>query len=174
MNELRQGWDEAAELLPPVSGGERRQDSVGCGLAALEGSCPGLEYVLVHDAARCLVTHEDAETVLAAAQATGAALLVAPLDDTLKELDGDRVVRTPDRSRLVRALTPQAFRPGILREALDKAAEAGFVGTDCASLVERLGIEVRACPGSPENFKVTTTPDLERAERILSWRPEAR
>jgi 2-C-methyl-D-erythritol 4-phosphate cytidylyltransferase len=172
--ELRAGWDGPARLLPPVYGGERRQDSVLCGMEALERACPELEYVLVHDAARCLLLVEDAEAVLAAAQPTGAALLVTPLDDTLKELDGDRVIGTPDRSRLVRALTPQAYRVGILREALAKAAESGFVGTDCSSLVERLGIEVRSCPGSAENFKVTTPSDLERAERILSQRPEAR
>jgi 2-C-methyl-D-erythritol 4-phosphate cytidylyltransferase len=167
VEQIRGRFGAAAELLPEVAGGHERQDSVAAGLAGLPEGC---EWVLVHDAARCLATPEEADAVLEAARETGAALLVAPLDDTVKRVDGNRVESTPDRNQLVRALTPQAFRVAVLREALQRAQADGFRGTDCASLVERTGVEVRTCPGRPENFKVTTVPDLERAALILERR----
>lgn len=159
-------------LLPPTEGGARRQDSVIRGLAAGLASRPELEWVLVHDAARCLVLPSDASEVLRAAQATGAALPVVPVSDTVKWLGegGGSVERTPERARLAFAQTPQAFRVQVLREALDKAERDGFEGTDCASLVERLGVEVRICAGRAENFKVTHPDDLARAETVLARR----
>ena len=75
--------------------------------------------------------------------------------------------RTLPRERLVRAQTPQAFRLALLREALEKARRDGFEGTDCASLVERLGAEVAVCAGRSQNFKVTRPEDLQRAEALL-------
>jgi len=124
----------------------------------------------VHDAARCLVLPEDAETVLAAASTTGAAVTIVPVSDTIKEVSGDRVAATPDRRRLARALTPQGFRLSLLREAVDKAHREGFQGTDCSSLVERLGVAVHTCAGRVENFKVTDAGDLVRAESVLQKR----
>lgn len=161
--------------LSPVEGGARRQDSVSRGLAAATAARPDLEWVLVHDAARCLVEPRDASEVLRAAQATGAALPIVPASDTTKWLaeTGGRVEHTLERARLGLAQTPQAFRVQILREALDKAQRDGFEGTDCASLVERLGVEVRTCPGRVENFKVTHPDDLARAESLLALRGEA-
>jgi 2-C-methyl-D-erythritol 4-phosphate cytidylyltransferase len=132
---------------------------------------PDAEWVLVHDAARCLVRPEDADQVLERAQETGAAIPVVPVGDTVKEVEGDRVVRTLDRSRLAAAQTPQCFRVTLLREALAKADQEGITGTDCASLVEHLGIPVRTCPGRPENWKVTVAADLERAETLLAAPP---
>jgi 2-C-methyl-D-erythritol 4-phosphate cytidylyltransferase len=162
-------------LLPAIAGGARRQDSVALGLAAGLAARPELEWVLVHDAARCLVLPSDASEVLRAAQATGAALPVVPASDTPKWLTarGDAVERTLERARLFFAQTPQAFRVQVLREALDKAERDGFEGTDCASLVERLGVEVRICAGRAENFKVTHPDDLARAETVLTRRGEA-
>ncbi|MEX2208042.1 MAG: 2-C-methyl-D-erythritol 4-phosphate cytidylyltransferase [Myxococcota bacterium] len=159
-------------LLPPVEGSARRQDSVARGLAAGLDARPDLEWVLVHDAARCLVEPKDVASVLRAAQATGAALPVVPVSDTPKWLadSGGHVERTLERARLGLAQTPQAFRTSVLREALDKAERDGFEGTDCASLVERLGVEVRVCPGRAENFKVTYPEDLTRARALLAKR----
>jgi len=161
-----------ARFLPPIAGGARRQDSVARGLAAGMAARPDLDWVLVHDAARCLVEPGDASTVLRAAQATGAALPVVPVSDTPKWLaeTGGRVERTLERARLGFAQTPQAFRSQVLREALDKAERDGFEGTDCASLVERLGVEVRVCAGRVDNFKVTHADDLARAEALLAAR----
>jgi len=170
---LRRAWDEPAALCAPVEGGPTRQDSVRRGLAAARAALGSAEWVLVHDAARCLVTPADAEQVLEAARATGAALPVAPVADTLKRVAGGRVVETLDRAAFGLALTPQAFRVRVLAEALDKAEREGFVGSDCASLVERLGIEVRACAGRPGNFKVTGPEDLERAAALLAARERA-
>jgi 2-C-methyl-D-erythritol 4-phosphate cytidylyltransferase len=160
----------AAELLPAVYGGARRQDSVALGLAAARGARPDLDWVLVHDSARCLVEPEDVSAVLAAARDTGAALPVLSASDTIKWLDGARVERTLERGRIGLAQTPQAFRIEILAEALDKATRDGFEGTDCASLVERLGVEVRTSRGRAGNFKVTHPEDLARAEAVLADR----
>jgi 2-C-methyl-D-erythritol 4-phosphate cytidylyltransferase/2-C-methyl-D-erythritol 2,4-cyclodiphosphate synthase len=153
-----------------VAGGARRQDSVARGLEAGRRARPELDWVLVHDAARCLVEPADASAVLAAARATGAALPVLPASDTVKWLDGGRVERTLERARVGLAQTPQAFRVEVLREALEKAERDGVEGTDCASLVERLGVEVRTSRGRAENFKVTHPEDLARAEALLAAR----
>ena len=167
---IESGIAGASRWLAPVEGGARRQDSVARGLEAGTAARPDLDWVLVHDAARCLVEPEDASAVLRAAQATGAALPVVPVSDTPKWLAeaGGRVERTLERARLGLAQTPQAFRVQVLREALDKAERDGFEGTDCASLVERLGVEVRVCAGRVDNFKVTHPDDLARAEALLA------
>jgi 2-C-methyl-D-erythritol 4-phosphate cytidylyltransferase / 2-C-methyl-D-erythritol 2,4-cyclodiphosphate synthase len=167
---LREAFAGPAELLAAVAGGARRQDSVARGLEAGRRLRPDLDWVLVHDAARCLVEPADASAVLAAARATGAALPVLPASDTIKWLDGDRVERTLERARVGFAQTPQAFRVEVLREALEKADRDGVEGTDCASLVERLGVEVRTSRGRAENFKVTHPEDLARAEALLAAR----
>jgi 2-C-methyl-D-erythritol 4-phosphate cytidylyltransferase len=161
--ELEEAWSAPAVLLPAVSGGETRQRSVERALAGIAHSRPGTEWVLVHDAARCLVLPSDAEVVLEAARPTGAAIPVVAATDTVKEVADGVVIRTLDRSRLALVQTPQAFRFELLREAVEKARRDGFEGTDCASLVERLGVPVRTCPGRPGNWKVTTPQDLERA-----------
>jgi 2-C-methyl-D-erythritol 4-phosphate cytidylyltransferase/2-C-methyl-D-erythritol 2,4-cyclodiphosphate synthase len=168
--ELAATWTGPATLLAAAFGGETRQESVARGLEALAEQAPEAEWVLVHDAARCLVQAEDAEAVLAAASTSGAAVPIVPVSDTIKEISGDRITATPDRSRLARALTPQAFRLSLLREAVDKADREGFQGTDCSSLVERLGVPVHTCAGRVENFKVTDAGDLARAESVLQKR----
>ena len=169
---LEADWPGPARLLRATAGGDTRQASLACALASLAEQAPEASWVLVHDAARCLVEPEDAERCLAAAHQTGAALPIVPVEDTVKQIDGDRVVRTPDRSRLGRAQTPQAFRLEVLREALEKARSDGFEGTDCASLVERLGVEVRTCAGRAGNWKLTLPGDVERAEAQLRARGE--
>jgi 2-C-methyl-D-erythritol 4-phosphate cytidylyltransferase len=168
LDELRRAWRGPARLLEPVVGGATRQASVCRGLDAVRRQIQDPEWVLVHDAARALVEPGDAASVLEAARASGAALPVIPVDDTLKELDGSRVLRTPDRSRMAFAQTPQAFRFAILEEALGKAERDGFQGTDCSSLVERIGVEVQSCPGRSGNFKLTHPEDLAWAEILLA------
>jgi len=151
-------------LGDPVCGGVARQDSVRLGLAALPAKT---EWVAVHDAARCLVSEAEVEAVIRAAEETGAAILARPSADTLKIVRNDAVESTPDRSACWVAQTPQVFRVELLREALDKAAAEGFVGTDDAQLVERLGVRVRVVPGSARNLKITTADDLRIAEALL-------
>ena len=152
------------KIIDVVSGGARRQDSVGAGVERLDGRHMGL--VLVHDGARPLVPADVIDRVLAAAKKNGAAVPVICFEDTLKEIDGDRVVRTLERGRLGRVQTPQGFAYDLLRRALAAASEAGISGTDEASLVERLGETVAVVPGDPRNIKITTPLDLITAEAI--------
>ncbi len=164
---VRSAWSAPARLLEPVTGGRTRQDSVRLGLADALRQLSDVSFVLVHDAARCLVEPGDAVSVFQAAQATGAALPVVPVADTVKIVEGASVASTPDRSKLALAQTPQAFEVEILRRALAEADREGFRGADCASLVERLGVQVRTCPGRSENLKVTHPGDLELVEARL-------
>ena len=120
LDPVRAAWGALGRLLEAIPGGATRQASVRAGLAAVR-----TEWVLIHDAARCFVEVRDAEQVLAAARETGAAIPVIPISDTIKEIDGDRVVRTFNRARLVQVQTPQAFRTSVLREAHEKAERDG-------------------------------------------------
>jgi 2-C-methyl-D-erythritol 4-phosphate cytidylyltransferase len=148
----------------PVAGGAERQDSVAAGLAAV-GELAG--WIVVHDAARCLVEPADVAGTIAAARATGAAILARPVSDTIKRVERGAVVETLDRASLWAAQTPQVFRAELLREAHAKAASDGFLGTDDAQLVERLGVEVRIVEGGERNLKITHPSDLRTAEERL-------
>jgi len=170
---LARDWRGPARLLDPVLGGATRQESLSRGLAAVAAAVPGASWVAVHDAARCLVEAADVLPVLAAARACGAAVPVLPVTDTLKSVRAERVVGTLERAGLARVLTPQVFRLALLREALEKAERDGFEGTDCSSLVERLGAPVAVCAGRADNFKVTEPADLVRAELLLRARSRA-
>jgi 2-C-methyl-D-erythritol 4-phosphate cytidylyltransferase len=144
-----------------VPGGETRSASVRAGFAAL--AVEDGDVVAVHDAARPLVTADEAAAVAAAAEKTGAAIAAIPAVDTIKVAADGFVVRTLDRSQLVAAATPQAFRAEILRRALETGRDA----TDEAALCEELGISVAVVPVSRISFKITTPADLELAEAIL-------
>jgi 2-C-methyl-D-erythritol 4-phosphate cytidylyltransferase len=161
------GAGALGKLAPPVAGGRERQDSVRAGLAALP---PGAQLVLVHDAARPCLRGDAVRRVIEAARATGAAILAAPVRDTIKRVVDGRVAGTPPRAECWAAQTPQVFRVEILREALAKAEADGVLGTDDAQLVEALGVEVRVVPGDPDNLKVTGPEDLALAERLLALR----
>ncbi len=140
-----------------VPGGKHRQDSVRAGVEALPLGDEAL--VVIHDGARPFVPAEDLRQVVAAAEETGAAVLAARVADTVKEVDPQgRLLRTLPRERLVRSLTPQVFRVGLLRKAWQQAGPA--LWTDEASLLESLGVEVKAVPGDPRNLKVTQPQDL--------------
>jgi len=152
------GVYKVQEVCP---GGERRQDSVRIGLQRLKE----VRWVLVHDGARPFLTQELIAAALEAAQDTGAAVPALIPADTVKESQGDLVVRTLDRSRLRLIQTPQAFRYELLMEAHLRARSEA---TDDASLVEALGHPVRLFPGSPFNIKVTTPHDLALARALLA------
>lgn len=154
-------------VRPPVAGGAERQDSVRAGLAALP---EGTEIVAVHDAARALVRPEAVSRVVREARRTGAAILAAPVRDTIKRVAGDRIEQTPPRSACWAAQTPQVFRVEILREALAKAEAEAYLGTDDAELVERLGVTVHVVEGDSSNLKLTHPEDLALAEYLLAER----
>lgn len=164
-NALVRDFAGARKLADPVAGGAQRQDSMRAGLAALPAD---LEWVAVHDAARPLLRAEQVGRVLDAAARTGTALLAVPVRDTLKRVDAGRITATLDRSETWAAQTPQVFRLSLLRTALAKADADGFVGTDEAQLVERLGVPVAVVEGDVRNLKITWPEDLELAEAI--WR----
>jgi 2-C-methyl-D-erythritol 4-phosphate cytidylyltransferase len=153
-----------------VAGGKHRSESVA---KALE--LAGEELVVVHDAARPLVTPGLVDAVveeLAAEESAAGVIAAAPVTDTIKEASAEgKVERTLDRSRLWAVQTPQAFRAEALREALaDPEALAG--ATDEAMVVERVGGEVLIHSASPENIKVTTPFDLRAAELLLRGRAQ--
>ncbi len=147
-----------------VVGGPTRQESVRRGLAAVPADA---EIVVVHDAVRPFITRALIDRVVAAAAAGGAAICAMPIAETVKRVHDGVVAATLDRAALVAVQTPQAFRADLLREAHEKARRDGFVGTDDAALVERLGHPVRVVPGLPDNLKITTPADLRRARAAL-------
>jgi len=151
-------------LLPPVSGGATRQDSVRAGLAALAPLAP--EIVLIHDAARPFVSAALVSRAIAAAAAKGAAVPALPVSDTVKKIGPDgSVLETLDRSRLVTVQTPQAFAYPLLVEAHRRAQAAGRNDfTDDAALAEWAGIAVSIFEGEKTNVKLTTAEDFSRAE----------
>jgi 2-C-methyl-D-erythritol 4-phosphate cytidylyltransferase len=146
-----------------VPGGEQRSHSVRAALTAAGDD----DVVLVHDAARPLLT---AELVLACLNGLGdadAAIAAAPVTDTIKECADGRVERTLDRARLWAVQTPQVFRRAALERALAQDDEVLGAATDDAALVEALGGTVRVVAAPPENLKVTTAFDLRVAELLL-------
>jgi 2-C-methyl-D-erythritol 4-phosphate cytidylyltransferase len=148
-----------------VPGGATRAESVKRGLQAIRAATA--EIVAVHDGVRPFVTVEEVDAVVAAAQTNGAAILVAPVTDTIKQVSDARIVQTLDRGELRRALTPQCFRYELLRQAYQAADDTDPSATDESVLLEKLGIPVSIIEGSPRNIKVTTAEDLVIAEAIL-------
>ena len=149
-------------------GGAQRSLSVRNALHATAG-----DPVLVHDAARPLVTVELAQACLDALDARDldAAIAAAPVTDTIKEAGADQVVsRTLERSRLWAIQTPQAFRREALERALAQPDDIIAGATDDAALVEALGGRVGIVEAPRENLKVTTPLDLALAERLLAAR----
>ncbi|MHC4940187.1 MAG: 2-C-methyl-D-erythritol 4-phosphate cytidylyltransferase [Planctomycetota bacterium] len=144
-----------------VTGGARRRDSVANGLAALPDS---VETVLVHDAARPLVSPDLVARVAEAARSHDCVIPAVPVTDTIKRIDGGFVAETVDRSTLVAAQTPQAFSVALLRRALAGSAEDA---TDEAGLVERLGEPVYVIAGDARNLKITVPADLAVAAALL-------
>jgi 2-C-methyl-D-erythritol 4-phosphate cytidylyltransferase len=154
-------------------GGETRAQSVAAGLEALlRLGAQAEDWVLVHDAARCLLQPAWVDRLIDACESDDVGgLLALPLADTLKAEQGGRVQSTVSRSGKWAAQTPQMFRLGLLRQALAVASgQEDFVVTDESSAVEALGLQPRLVAGSVENFKVTFPEDFALAERLLSTR----
>jgi 2-C-methyl-D-erythritol 4-phosphate cytidylyltransferase len=163
---LPPGYEAPAGTLG-VAGGAVRSASVRSALAA----APAGDPVLVHDAARPLVTRALIERVLEGLDGVDAAVAAAPVADTVKEASADGIVeRTLDRDRLWAIQTPQAFRRAALVRALDVDDDILAAATDDAWLVERAGGRVRVVEAPRENLKVTTPIDLRIAEGLLAER----
>lgn len=157
----------AAANLPItiVAGGDSRQNSVWNGLCALPESCT---HVLIHDGARCLVDEGTIRRCMASVEAHGTGVAALPAIDTIKQVDADEIVTaTPDRSQLRAVQTPQGFTVELIHRAHMSAQQESFLGTDDASLVERLGHPVRLMEGNRRNIKLTTPEDMIMAEAFL-------
>jgi 2-C-methyl-D-erythritol 4-phosphate cytidylyltransferase len=128
-----------------------------------------VEVVVIHDGVRPFVTKAMIEESIHSAIRYGAVVVAMPVKETIKMAHSDgTVLKTLDRESLWQIQTPQTFQVHLIKEAYHKAAEEGFIGTDDASLVERLGVKVHILPGSYTNIKITTTEDLMLAHLFLS------
>lgn len=145
-------------------GGRERQESVWNGL---EDMPEQVRFVVVHDAARPLVTDETIDRVIAKAREGVGAIAALPVVDTLKEVDEQgAIVRTVSRAQLWRAQTPQAFPRELLEQAHMDAKHAGVSATDDAALLERLSMPVVVVRGSERGMKITDDSDFRRAEAL--------
>lgn len=152
-------------------GGAHRQESVRAGVALLS---PEVELVLIHDAARPLVTPELLHRGIEAGATWGTAVAAVPVSDTIKQVDTrGQVVVTLDRSSLVAVQTPQVFRRDWLEAAYRHWPPDVPPATDEATLLERAGFPVRIFPGNPDNLKLTTETDLAVATALLTRRQGA-
>lgn len=159
---------DSAENLKPykiVVGGSERQYSIANGLKFLPDDA---EIVLVHDAARPLVSLDVIENVIDAAKKFGGAIAAVPEKNTIKFIDNENFVTyTPPRSKLVEVQTPQGFQRELLIKAYEQAAQDKFLGTDDSSLVERIGDKIKIVTSDYRNIKITTPEDLKIAESLI-------
>ena len=154
---------EFSKVSKVIAGGSTRAESVRNGLDAVEDA----NIVAVHDGARPFVTVDEIERIIAKARETGAACLVARVTDTIKSVRGDEIADTLDRTKLRRALTPQAFKIEVLRKAFE-IEDLNESVTDECYLVEKLGHPIAIVEGSPRNIKITHPEDLILAEALLN------
>jgi 2-C-methyl-D-erythritol 4-phosphate cytidylyltransferase len=148
-----------------VAGGPVRQETVARALALAP---PATEIVAVHDAVRPFIDRDMIQRVVEAARREGAAILGLLSVDTVKQVERQVVVGTIPRERIVLAQTPQVFRYEIIREAFERAAADGFIGSDEAVLAERIGYTVRVLMGSDRNIKITKPSDLPLARLYIA------
>jgi 2-C-methyl-D-erythritol 4-phosphate cytidylyltransferase len=148
-----------------VCGGRERQNSVYNGILEVSKDC---DIVLVHDGARPFLNEENIIDSVDAAYEYGAASVAVPVKDTVKVSDAENFAsETLDRSRLWSIQTPQAFRYDIIIQAHERAVKEGFIGTDDAVLVERMGQKMKLVMGNYYNIKITTKEDLSMARAII-------
>ena len=148
-----------------TAGGILRQDSVKAGLKLIS---PNVDYVIVHDGVRPLISTDLIQACLDGARQSGASMAAIPVKKTLKAVENKRNIKqTVDRSTLWQAQTPQVVKADILKKAFAAAEETSFTGTDEASLLERISHPVKVVEGSETNIKITRPEDLRIAEAIL-------
>lgn len=161
-------WPELSvsrhELIVHAQGGKERADSVLSALSSLAEKAEESDWVLVHDAARPCITFHDIELLITTLQVDSVGgILALASNDTLKRVEQDMIAETLDRTHIWRALTPQMFRFGMLKNALEQTQGNPAV-TDEASALEILGWKPKIVAGRPDNIKITRPEDLELAE----------
>jgi len=161
--------DSRVETVP---GGAERCHSVLNGLEHLAGTASVDDWVLVHDAARPCVRQQDIEMLMSSLEDDSVGgLLGMPVADTMKQVDSDSMIlKTVERDGLWRALTPQMFRLGPLRDALQQAIASGVMVTDDAAAMEMAGFRPRMVEGHADNIKITRPGDLQLAEFYMQSR----
>lgn len=159
----RYGFSKVRLIVP---GGAERQHSVLNGLRAIQDAQDD-DLILIHDGVRPFVPVHVLEKALEMARDHDGALVAVPAKDTVKTVVDGIITGTPPRESLWLAQTPQAFRYGVIRAAHEIAEAEGFLGTDDATLVERLGKDIHVVLGDYRNIKITTPEDLILAEAFL-------
>lgn len=161
---------DSSKPLITAGGGRERAHSVQNALRRLDSTAQTDDWILVHDAVRPCLTRHDLDKLLVMLEGDPVGgILAAPVRDTLKRGDPDnRIEETVDRTGLWHALTPQMFRLGVLRNALEAAIAGREIITDEAAAVERAGLKPRLVEGRSDNVKITHPEDLGLAERILA------
>lgn len=148
-----------------VAGGQVRQESITNGLKTISTDC---DVVLVHDAVRPFISAEQIELTARVSMRDGACIVASPIRETIKRTDSDGYIcETVDRKQIWGAQTPQGFARKILSDAISRAQSDGYVGTDDASIVERMGVKITIIEGDSRNIKITTPSDMAIAEAIL-------
>ena len=150
-----------------LAGGVERQDSVHNALLRLPSNC---NWVMIHDGVRPFPSSRLIRAAWEGARETGASITAVPATDTVKRACDGRVSETLPRNEIWLVQTPQVFRKDIILDAYEKAVSSGWLGTDDASFVERIGVPVAIVQGERTNIKVTTPEDLEWAQWYLSGR----
>jgi 2-C-methyl-D-erythritol 4-phosphate cytidylyltransferase len=158
-------FNNSIQLIP---GGSSRQESVR---RLLERVPDDAQLVLIHDGARPLITPELLEQAISETRVWKATVLAVPVKDTIKSAnDTLQIEKTISRERLWAIQTPQTIERSVIWEAHQRASQEGFIGTDDAALVERLGVQVKIVMGSYDNIKITTLEDLVIGEALLKNR----
>jgi len=158
----KKGLSKVSRVL---AGGKERQDSVKNGID-LVGS--KYDVVVIHDGVRPFISEELIHQTIREVSKEGAVTVGVPVKDTVKTVDGEGWIKaTLKRDNLWLVQTPQTFRRDVIVEAHKRACDDHYYGTDDASLVERIGVNVKMIPGSYENIKITTREDLTVAEVFI-------
>lgn len=171
-------WPELAlakhEKIFTAPGGKERADSVLSGLKSISHKANGDDWVLVHDAARPCLTSEDIQKLINTLKDDKVGgILALSSHDTLKQVDGNRIINTLDRRQIWRALTPQMFRYGQLKSALEQTVGDTRI-TDEASALEIQGFTPKIVEGRPDNIKITRPEDLGLAQFYLEQQAQQR
>jgi len=168
--DLKTAYD-LQKLTAVVVGGHCRQSSAAAGFIATD---PDIGFIAVHDGARPLITPEDIDRVAEEAYRYGAAIAAMPMSDTVKSIGEDGFINeTLDRSKLLRATTPQIFSREIYADIVRKFADSFDSYTDDSSMAEALGIKVKTVICDPSNIKITTPADIVTAEAFLTERRQS-
>ncbi|MBC8443766.1 MAG: 2-C-methyl-D-erythritol 4-phosphate cytidylyltransferase [Deltaproteobacteria bacterium] len=155
-----------SKKITPIAGGEKRQESVYQGLLAVRDQ---EAIVVIHDGVRPFIQTRHIDACIRGARKTGAVVLGEPVCDTLKMIGNTTIIKkTVDREHIWSAQTPQAFQYPLIKAAHDRALRDGYMGTDDAVLLERLGTPVKMIPGSRTNIKITTRVDLAIARAFIT------